>query len=122
MIPSRRQFLGLAASLAASLGGGALLAQNQIPLPMPPGPLPNDPFPRDPIGSPMPERTQSPAERLKQNQAQIKKDMARLKEVVGELEKELAAGSSTTVLSMVAVRKTEEIEKLAREVRNLMRG
>src|SRR5262245_28432076 len=117
MIPSRRKFIRAAASLAAAIGGGALFAQNPIPMPAG-GPIPNSPFPGSPIGGPMPERTQSPAERLKMNQDQIRKNMARLKEAVAELQKEFDANSATTVLSMSAVRKTEEIEKLAKDIRN----
>jgi hypothetical protein len=48
--------------------------------------------------------------------------MVRLKEAVDGLEKEFATNNTSTVLSMAAVRKTEEIEKLAREIRGLMRG
>ena len=60
--------------------------------------------------------------RMRLNQAQIKKSMERFTEVVGELQKDFDANSTTTVLSMAAVRKTEEIEKLARQIRSLVRG
>lgn len=59
---------------------------------------------------------------MKTNQEEIKKNMARLKEAVGELQKDFDANSTTSVLSMNAVHKTEEIEKLARQIRSLMRG
>jgi hypothetical protein len=114
--------LGVAASLVAALGAGSLMAQSQAPLPLPQGPVSRDPFPTEPIGGPMPERRLSDAERMKMNQAQIKKNMIRLKEAVGELEKEFASNNTTAVLSMAAVRKTEEIEKLARDIRGLVRG
>jgi hypothetical protein len=70
----------------------------------------------------MPRRTLTDDERMKMNQEQIKKNMTRLKEAVEALEKEFAANNTTTVLSMAAVRKTEEIEKLARDIRTLVRG
>jgi len=122
MTQSRREFLGAAVSLTAlSWGAMSLGAQSQVPLPQ--APMPIDPFPRQPsIGGPMPERRVSAAERMKMNQAQIKKNMTRLKEAVGELEKEFESNSTTTVLSLAAIRKTEEIEKLARDIRGLIRG
>jgi cell division protein ZapA (FtsZ GTPase activity inhibitor) len=59
---------------------------------------------------------------LKANQADIEKDMVRLKAAVGELEKEFGSNDTTAVLSLAAVHKTEEIEKLARHIRDLVRG
>ena len=119
MNPSRRSFLGAAASVvAAAWGARSWAAQSQAPFPR----APIDPFPQQPIGGPMPQAKLSDAERLKMNQAKIKKNMGRLKEAISELEKEFAANNTTTVLSMGAVRKTEEIEKLAREIRVLVRG
>jgi hypothetical protein len=121
MTQSRRNFLGLVASLLASTWGAAsLVAQGQERLPPPP--MPGPPFPEGSFGDPLPERRLSPAERMKMNQAQIRKDMVRLKAAVDELQKEFDSNNTTTVLSMAAVRKTDEIEKLAREIRGLVRG
>ena len=123
MSQSRRSFLGAAATFAAVSAWGAtsLAAQSQIPLPMPR--LPSvDPFPRRPtgIGGPMSQREKD--DRLKRNQTEIKKNMARLTELVCDLQEEFDASSTTTVLSLGAVRKAEEIEKLARQIRDLIRG
>jgi hypothetical protein len=104
--------------MASAWGAKALAAQNQPQFPGPAGPFPNGPF----SGSPLPERRVSSAERMKMNQEKIAKDMARLKEAVNELQKEFDANSTSTVLSIAAIRKTEEIEKLAREIRGLIRG
>jgi hypothetical protein len=106
--------------VVAAAWGARALAQSQGQLPR--MPMPSDQFPPQSIGGPMPQRTLSTAERMKMNQEQIKKNMVRLKEAVDGLEKEFATNNTTTVLSMAAVRKTEEIEKLAREIRGLMRG
>lgn len=123
MSQSRRSFLGAAASLVAvSAWGAALLAaqsQGQAPMPTP---MDRFPIPQDALGDPMPSPSLSPAERMKMNQAEIKKSMARLKELVGDLQKDFDANSTTSVLSMNAVHKTEEIEKLARQIRGLVRG
>jgi hypothetical protein len=123
MIQSRRNFLGAVASVVAApaWGAGLLAAQSQgqAPrLPTPGNPFPNGPFDQNPT----PEPKLSAAQRMKMNRAQIEKDMTRLKAAVGELEKEFDSNDTTTVLSMAAVRKTEEIEKLARHIRELVRG
>jgi hypothetical protein len=124
MSQSRRNFLAAAGSLLASAWAvQPLAAQIQMPMPQrPPMPTPTDPFPEQPIGGPMPEHPLSAAERLKMNQAQIKKNMTRLKDAVNDLQKEFDANSTTSVLSMAAVHKTEEIEHLARDIRGLLRG
>jgi hypothetical protein len=123
MSPSRRSFLGAAASLVAvsAWGAASLAAQSQGQMPMP-TPLDRFPIPQDALGGPMPSPSLSPAERMKMNQAEIKKNMARLKELVGDLQKDFDANNTTSVLSMNAVHKTEEIEKLARQIRGLVRG
>jgi cell division protein ZapA (FtsZ GTPase activity inhibitor) len=59
---------------------------------------------------------------MKMNQAEIEKDMVRLKAAVAELEKEFNSNDTTNVLSMAAVHKAEEIEKLARHIRDLVHG
>ena len=125
MIQSRRKFLGAVASVVAApaLSAQLLAAQSQRQAPRPPGsgspfPIPNGPFGQ----SPMPEPTLSAAQRMKMNRAQIEKDMMRLKAAVGDLEKEFNSNDTTAVLSMAAVRKAEEIEKLARHIRELVRG
>jgi len=43
-------------------------------------------------------------------------------EVVGELQKDLEANDTTNVLSLGVIRKAEEIEKLARQIKSLVRG
>src|SRR5262249_34012276 len=104
---SRRNFLGVGISLATAFaastwGARALAGQGQIPMPMPgQGPRPQSPFPGGPLDPiPMPEHKESAAERLKRNQAKIKQDMQRLKEAVGELQKEFDSNNTTSVLSV----------------------
>jgi hypothetical protein len=132
MISSRRNFLNIAAtSFAAAWGGKLLAAQRpapipmpgQIPTPMPRIPGPGRPFPGDPTDNiPVPEHKISPAQQLKMNHEEIQKDMEKLKAAVGDLEKEFNANDTTAVLSVGALHKTEEIEKLAKHIRSLVRG
>ncbi|MFY9584828.1 MAG: hypothetical protein WAR21_10100 [Candidatus Acidiferrales bacterium] len=59
---------------------------------------------------------------LKMNQKDIKRDVQRLFELAEELKKEVDKTNSAEVLSVSLVRKTEEIEKLAKHIRSLARG
>jgi hypothetical protein len=59
---------------------------------------------------------------LKANQEDIKKDVDRLSELVSELRKGLDDGDTKDVLSLDVIHKTEEIEKLAKQIRGLVRG
>ena len=67
----------------------------------------------------------TPAERkaiLTDDQKQIKKDVDQLFDLVQDLKSQAEKMDSTAVLSVLFVQKTEEIEKLARKIRNLARG
>jgi hypothetical protein len=123
MNQSRRNFIGAAASAAVTLACGAAALAAQTQAPFPPAPMPGNPLPNWPLGGDsLPEPRLSTADRLKKNQAQIKKDVARLKAAVEDLQKNFDSNNTTTVLSLAAVRKTDEIERLAREIRGLVRG
>jgi hypothetical protein len=136
MIQSRRHFLGFTASTVAAWACGTGLLAGQVrgpgPVPSSPGngnsrppygPFPNAPFPDGPFeDAPAPVPKRSPAQQMKINQAEIEKDMVRLKAAVAELEKEFNSNDTTNVLSMAAVHKAEEIEKLARHIRDLVHG
>jgi hypothetical protein len=128
MTPSRRNFLAMTASVAAASvwASGLLGAQRQAPgIPFPrqgnPFPTPRSPFPDGSL-DPAPPPRRNPAQQMKMNRDEIAKDMERLKAAVADLEKEFDVNDTTEVLSLGAVRKTEEIEKLARHIRGLVRG
>jgi hypothetical protein len=59
---------------------------------------------------------------LEANQKEIKKDVERLYELASELKAEVEKTDSVLVLSMAMLRKTEEIEKLAKEIRSRAKG
>jgi len=81
---------------------------------------PQSPFPQTREPEPPPKLDPRPL--LKMNQKDIKRDVQRLFELAEELKKEVDKTNSAEVLSVSLVRKTEEIEKLAKHIRSLARG
>lgn len=59
---------------------------------------------------------------LKQNNQQIHDDVERLYDLASELKKEVEKTDSANVLSLPMMQKAEQIEKLAKQVKNLARG
>lgn len=114
MRASRRGFLNAAITLVAATAAGAAQERRpNSPFPIPPQAPPSVPF------APPPK-----AERalLKANRETITKDVARMAELIEQLQKALDAHSTTEVLSLDVLRKSEEIEKLAKQVKDLVRG
>lgn len=111
---SRKEFIGASISLAAS--ATALWSAQQGE--------PGSQFPKPPE-LPAPEPTRNPRRDqiiLKANREAISKDVARMSELVGDLQKEFKQSDTTEILSLDVLRKSEEIEKLAKHVRDLVRG
>jgi hypothetical protein len=119
MSHSRRGFLGAAVTFVAA---SAFSAAGQVPQnggPQPPTPkFPADTEPR----FPPPPHKPDPRVILKQNEQEIKKDVARLTEVVEELQEALDDSDTKEVLSLDVVHKTDEIEKLAKQIRSLVKA
>jgi hypothetical protein len=91
-------------------------AQNPVPLP----PLPRrDSGDRDESASPPPGAKKAV---LEQNQKDIKKDVERLYELASELKAEVDKTDATAVLSLAMVKKAEEIEKLAKQIKDHAKG
>jgi hypothetical protein len=59
---------------------------------------------------------------LEQNQKSIKKDIEKLFELAKELKTEVEKTDATAVLSIALVKKAEEIEKLAKQIKEHARG
>ena len=121
MYSSRRIFLRTSFTIAAAAVLGTARQQQQQ--------RPGQPFPSQ---RPTPTRQPEPPELppapkpnravLKANRETIAKDVARMSDLLQELQKSLDAHDTTEVLSIDILRKSEEIEKLARQVRDLVRG
>jgi len=118
MPDSRRQlFLKLLSALGViCLRPGSLSAQNPvIPPPQPRG----DEQSQGPPNNPSSSATKSV---LEQNQKSIRKDIEKLFDLATELKTEVEKTDSTAVLSVALVKKAEEIEKLAKQIKEHARG
>jgi len=117
MPDSRRQlFLKLLAALGAvCLRPKLLSAQN----PFPPPPLHRGY--EKPPGSPD-SSVPSTKTLLEQNQKNIKKDIEKLYQLATQLKTEVEKTDSTAVLSVALVKKAEEIEKLAKQIKERAKG
>jgi hypothetical protein len=125
MDPIKRNFITQLFSwtLAAPLGLLAVRAAfaQQNPSPKLPQGIPpvndgrNDPF-GDNGAKPDPKQI------LKQNKDQIHDDIEKLYVLATELKDEVEKTDSVNVLSLAMVGKAEQVEKLARHIKNLARG
>lgn len=122
---SRRTFLGVAAGIAAAAATHAAQMQTPTPPPMPPHPPTFGTDPNAPRTNPFPTESPlklNPREVLRANQEEIKKDVTRLTQLVSDLQKGLDESDTKDVLSLDVIHKTEEIEKLAKQIRSLIRA
>lgn len=113
---SRRTFLGglLTAGVAARFSGAPAQGQN-----------PNVPQDKQTTPDPKPENPLAPAAEkrmLEENEKDIKKKVEKLYDLASELKAEVDKTDSSKVLSLNLVRKAEEIEKLARDIKNRSKG
>ncbi|MGB2664321.1 MAG: hypothetical protein WAK48_09975 [Candidatus Acidiferrum sp.] len=121
---SRRVFLtGLLVASASGLAGEAIPAiATQSPVIRPP----QQP-PQNPSSSPSPDNDAPTApdldkKILENNEKDMKKKVEQLYQLAKELKDEVEKTDSTKVLSLNLVKKTEEIEKLAHDIRNRSKG
>lgn len=114
MYSSRRVFIGASLSFAASVAVWAVQQgppASQLPPPFPP-PAPPE----------LPRTQKRDRAILKANRDAIAKDVTRMSELIDVLQKQLKENDATDILSLDVIRKSREIEKLARQVRDLVRG
>lgn len=118
MEKQRRFFLKMLIPGAVFAGAAILGAQDSKP--------PHDPtqsFRQDvPPQPPLPPAPSRPSKiQLKANQTEIKKEVDRLFSLAQDLKEEAGKTDTVVVLSVAFVQKTEEIEKLAKKIRDLAR-
>lgn len=112
MDAGRRTFLGILLP-AAVIGGAVAAGGARLPQQPPPG--------RPPVLPPEEFPKVDKKAVLKDNQKQIQQDVQKLYTLASELKDEVSKTDSTSVLSLAMVRKAEEIEKLAKQIKNLAR-
>lgn len=116
MLDTRRKFLTLLAGAGtlAVASTDALAAQTK---PQTQGrPLPPDPSPDADSAAP-PLRKSTTKAMLEDNEKDIKKNIETLFQLATDLKAEVEKTDSTQVLSLTLVKKAEEIEKLAHDIR-----
>ena len=115
---SRRRFLRgvLVAGVATVLGGGAPGRQVPVHPKQTPADAAQDAA-KDNPSLPSPEKRM-----LDENVKDIKKKVQRLYELATDLKAEVDKTDSSKVLNTNLIRKAEEIEKLAREIKNRSKG
>ncbi|GAC1618668.1 MAG: hypothetical protein PVS2B2_05090 [Candidatus Acidiferrum sp.] len=116
MLKSRRKFLWGIAIAAQVLGVGLRPASGQnskspIPPFKPDGADGEDPPPTTPLKT-----------RLESNDKDIKKKVQKLFQLASELKDQVEKTDSSQVLSLALLKKAEEIEKLAKEIKNRSAG
>ena len=122
MYTSRRRLL-VAGGVVALLWRCKLLAQDATNRQNPPL-TPNsrrENGPDDPTHSPLPAGASTKAV-LEQHQKDIKKDIEKLYELATQLKTEVEKTDATSVLSLGMVKKAEEIEKLAKQIKDHAKG
>jgi hypothetical protein len=128
MEPERRIFLAaiVPAALAVPLGAKLFPGGTQQPRPPITPPDPTNPrntppsAPDDPFHTDAPKI--DPKVVLTHNQLEIKEATQKLFALASALKEQVNKTDSATVLSLPLVQKAEEIEKLAKQIKNLARG
>lgn len=121
MKTGRRFFLsGAAAALAASHALLASAQRHDSGVQIPPFPGPGVPS-AAPDDVPLPPRA-DPKTQLKEEQKELRRDVDRLLQMVKDLKEESDKTPETDILSLSLVKKTEDIEKLARQIRDRIRA
>jgi len=103
-------------SALQSPGGGV------HPAPPQPKPSPNTPNGNVPSGLDGPPVVTDSKTTNRQNQAEIKSDVTRLYEMVSELKEQVEHTDANSTLSLSVVKKAQQIEKLAKQIRELAKG
>ena len=126
MTESRRRVLFALTGIAGILAAEPLLGGPQssgVRPPPPPRPSPNAPDPHVPNGmnGPQPTTTDGRAVALA-NQKELREDIARLYGMASELKEQVERTDANSMLSVSLVKKAQQIEKLAKQIKDLAKG
>ncbi len=112
---SRRMFLMNFAMVGASTSVLTFLSDPQVP-----GSRPQNPQQQKDDDANMPKP--DPKMMLAANEKEIKKNVEKLYELASELKTEVEKTDSVKVLSLSMLKKAEEIERLAKEIKSRAKG
>ena len=118
----RRFIVVLAAGSFLGAGGELLFAQRHVPRP---NLRQQRDFPQNSIadqtGAPLDPKSQKAA-MLRQNEQEFRENVKQLSVLVNELKEEVEKTATTDVLSVRTYKKAQEIEKLAKQIKNKAKG
>jgi hypothetical protein len=118
MQASRRSLLRTIAGVTGAVSVAAFVSRGQDPFPKPRTSVRGDDD--EPLAS---ANGKSPTKiRLEENQRDIKKDIEKLFDLAAQLKGQVEKTDATAVLSMAMVKKAEEIERLAHQIKELAKG
>ena len=125
MLQSRRQLLtivaGVAGVLAAAPVLGSALAVQHSPQPIPSPNAPNQNFPPGLDGPD--QRPSSDKKSIDpKKQEEIKTDIQKLYELASELREQAGKADLNSTLPVSVVKKAQQIEKLAKQIKELSKG
>lgn len=121
MVGSRRHLLLLLSGAVGAHFAHPRITVARIPMGQQPSGPPGQPGNvREPETPPIPASATKAF--LKERQKSIKKDVDRLFELASELKTAVNKTDSTAVLSVAMIKKAEEIEKLARQIKEYAKG
>jgi peptidoglycan hydrolase CwlO-like protein len=115
-------FVGVASVFTIEPLLSAIQASGVHPAPPQPKPSPNTPNGNFPPGLKGPPVTTDSKVSNKQNQEEIKSDVSRLYEMVSELKEQVEHTDANSTLSLSVVKKAQQIEKLAKQIKELAKG
>jgi hypothetical protein len=123
MSDSRPRITIATAALAASLATLVLVSSAQGPKPVPsppqPRPSPNAPNPNYPPGLNGPAvKGPDPKAIDKQNQAELQSDIEKLYALAFVLREQMKMTDSTSTMSVTIVKQAQQIERLAKEIKD----
>jgi hypothetical protein len=120
MVDSRRRLLTMVAGAAGMLAAKPMLAGLQYRRPLQPKPStvpPNRHYPVE-LNGPNGTANSSKSAIDQETQKEIRIEIARLYELVAELKEQVEKTDGTTTLSVSVVKKAQEIEKLAKQIKD----
>lgn len=123
MEETRRRFLmtlAAAASCSAAADGSVLAQTKRAPFPLPP-PAAEQQNPAE-TGAPKTASERAKRAAVQQNEKEFRADVARLYQLASDLKQDVEKTVTTEVFSLQIYRRTEEIEKVAKQLKARAKG